>query len=580
MGHHSGMKRGARALGKVLPKSGGQRKSFTIENLWTELQQVRALLEASEQRAAKLEIRVQELEEENDKLRRGRWSTEEFLQKTIRKLEKDVKDRDRKIEKLNKQVAWLKKQQFGEKTEKSRPEPTEAEATEGSAAELKPGKKNRGQQPDSEGHGRTDRSGVPVSEAVPLEIAGGCKCPECGKPYLELPVTEDSLIAEIEVMLHQVLYQQSKYVSQCKCRGNKIVTAPPPAKLYPRTTVGNSLWVYLVVQKFLHGVPTNRTLKELSLYGFSLAEGTVTGGLKVIDGLLEKLQEEIVNHCRGADLWNADETTWHIFDSGTTKWWLWLIASDDAVAYILDPSRSKKVPTEFFAGSAGVLMTDRLASYKALQDAIRKAWCWVHVRRDILNLFLGMPKYKKWAKWWLEEIGTLFAVTHQRYLLWEKNKTLGSAWEAAQAEVEMQVERLQRRWQTELQKPQMHDEQKKILRSMKKHWEGLTLFVEDPRIPLHNNRAERLLRNAVILRKNSFGSGTPWAGNLAAKLFSLFQSWLINGLDPQALLLDYFNECSKTPGKAPPDVSQFLPWTMSPERKQHFALPPSYKRPG
>jgi len=168
-------------------------------------------------------------------------------------------------------------------------------------------------------------------------------------------------------------------------------------------------------------------------------------------------------------------------------------------------------------------------------------------RRDILNLFLGMPKYKKWAKWWLEEIGTLFAVTHQRYLLWEKNKTLGSAWEAAQAEVEMQVERLQRRWQTELQKPQMHDEQKKILRSMKKHWEGLTLFVEDPRIPLHNNRAERLLRNAVILRKNSFGSGTPWAGNLAAKLFSLFQSWLINGLDPQALLLDYFNEMLQDP---------------------------------
>ena len=243
--------------------------------------------------------------------------------------------------------------------------------------------------------------------------------------------------------------------------------------------------MYLVVQKFLHGVPTNRTLKELSLYGFSLAEGTVTGGLKVIDGLLEKLQEAIVNHCRGADLWNADETTWHIFDAGATKWWLWLIASDDAVAYILDPSRSKKVPTEFFAGSAGVLMTDRLASYKALQDAIRKAWCWVHVRRDILNLFLGMPKYKKWAKWWLEEIASLFVVTHGRYLLWEQNKILGSAWKAAQAEVEMQVERLERRWQAELQKPTLHDEQKKVLRSMKRHWEGLTMFVQDPRIPLH-----------------------------------------------------------------------------------------------
>lgn len=546
--------------------SGGklQRRSFTIKDLWAEVQQLRN--------------RVEELEEENYQLRKKRSATDEYLQKQIRKLEKDVSDRDKKIEKQSKQIAWLRKQQFGKKTEKDRPEPTEAQDAEDTE---EPGdKKKRGQQPGSNGHGRTDNSGIPVSEKVPLEIAGGCQCPDCGKEYLELNVTEDTSIVEMAVMLHQVMYEQHKYVSQCRCRGKKIVTAPPPAKLYPRTTVGNSLWVHLVVQKFLHGVPTNRTLKELSLYGFSLAEGTVTGGLMVIDGLLEKLQEEIVSHCQGADLWNADETSWHIFDAGTTKWWLWLIASDDAVAYILDPSRSKKVPNEFFAGSEGVLMTDRLASYKSLQEAIKKAWCWVHVRRDIYNLFIGMPKYKKWAKWWLEEIGTLFGVTHKRYQLWEKNKTLGRAWEVAQTEVEMQVERLEKRWQTEMNKPNLHEEQKKILRSMKKHWKGLTLFVDDPRIPLHNNRAERLLRNAVIVRKNSFGSGTQWAGNLGAKVFSIFQTWLINGLDPQAMLLEYFNECSKTPGKPPPDVSQFLPWAMSPERKKHFALPPSYKRPG
>ena len=225
-------------------------------------------------------------------------------------------------------------------------------------------------------------------------------------------------------------------------------------------------------------------------------------------------------------------------------------------------------------------MTDRLASYKSLHDAIKKAWCWVHVRRDILNLFLSMTKCKKWAKWWLEEIGLLFALTEQRFRLWEQNKTLGSVWDSAQTALEQQVERLERRWQTELKNSQLHDEQKKVLRSMKRHWEGLTLFLVDPRIPLHNNRAERLLRNAVILRKNSFGSGTQWAGNLAAKVFSIFQTWLINGLDPQALLLEYFNECSKTPGKAPPDVSQFLPWSMSEERKLCFALPDSYKRPG
>jgi transposase len=501
------------------------------------------------------------------------------LQATIRKLEKDVSDRDKKIEKLNKRISWFEKQHFGRKTEKSRPEPTDAQAADVAEPEKNSGRK-RGQQPGSEGHGRTDRSGVPVSDTVPIEMPGGCKCPDCGTPYLRLSVTDDSALTEIALMLFQVLYQQYKYVSQCSCQGKKIITAPPPPKLYPRTTIGNTLWVYLVVQKFLHGIPTNRTLKDLSLYGFSLAEGTVTGGLKIIDGLLAKLYEEIIKHCRAADLWNADETTWHIFDAGALKWWLWLIASHDAVAYILDPSRSKKVPSDFFAGSVGVLMTDRLASYKSLHDAIKKAWCWVHVRRDILNLFLSMTKCKKWAKWWLEEIGLLFALTEQRFRLWKQNKTLGAVWDSAQTALEQQVERLERRWQTELKNPQLHDEQKKVLRSMKRHWQGLTLFLADPRIPLHNNRAERLLRNAVILRKNSFGSGTQWAGNLAAKVFSIFQTWLINGLDPQALLLEYFNECSKTPGRAPPDVSQFLPWTMSEERKLCFALPDSYKRPG
>jgi len=575
------MKRATKSNEKAQPKGIEKRKTFTIEGLWAELQQVRAALEASERRAEKLEQKVKALEEENFRIRRARQKTEDYLQAIIRKLEKDVGDRDKKIENLNKQLAWLRKQQFGQKTEKVRPEATEAEVADGAAGEPnKNGKKNRGQQPGSKGHGRTDRSGVPISETVPIVIPGGCACLTCGTPYLQLADTEDSALSEIAVMLFRVLYQRYKYVSQCDCEGKRIVTAPPAPKLYPRSTVGNTLWVHLVVQKFLHGVPTNRTLKDLSLYGFSLAEGTVTGGLKVIDGLLEKLQEEILNHCRGADLWGADETTWHIFDAGKTKWWMWLIASDDAVAYILDPSRSKKVPAEFFAGSVGVLMTDRLASYKSLQDSIKKAWCWVHVRRDILNVFLSMPKLKKWARWWLEEIATLFVLTHERFQLWEQNKTLGARWKAAQEAVEMQVDRLKWRWQTELKKSQLHDEQTKILRSLKRHWDGLTIFVDDPRVPLHNNRAERLLRNAVILRKNSFGSGTQWAGDLAAKLFSIFQTWLINGLDPQALLLDYFNECSKTPGRAPPDVRQFLPWNMSAERKACFALPDSYKRPG
>jgi transposase len=105
------------------------------------------------------------------------------------------------------------------------------------------------------------------------------------------------------------------------------------------------------------------------------------------------------------------------------------------------------------------------------------------------------------------------------------------------------------------------------------------LFLKDPRIPLDNNRAERLLRGCVIQRKNSYGNGSEWSGQLSAKLFSIFQTWLINGLDPESMLLDYFNACSHAPGHPPPNIDKFLPWKMPPGLLLEFSLPKSYSRP-
>jgi transposase len=578
--HDGGVKSATKAKAEKVKRAVPRDRKFTIEDLWTELQQVRSALEVSELRAGRLESRVRELEQENQRLRKKRWETEEYLQRQIRKLEKDVAQRDEKLEAANKQLAWFRKHVFDKKSEKDGLPEEQDKETEDQPEQQEKERRNRGQQPGSKGHGRTDRSGVPVVDTVTLGIPGGCACLKCGKPYRLLSKMEDSPMTEIALELFQILYQLEKYVSQCKCEGKKIVTAPPPPKLYPKTTIGNTLWVHLTVQKFLQGVPTNRTLKELSLYGFSLAEGTVTGGMQVINDLLEPLYQALIDHCRGADLWNADETTWRMFDASKTRWWLWVIASDDAVVHILDPSRSKKVPSNFFAGSAGVLMTDRLSSYKALHDSIQKAWCWVHVRRDFLKIFEGMPSLSGWAKVWLEDIAKLFILNENRFKLFQKGQCFGSEWNQAQTELAEHLEYFGERWKRQLQLKKLHPEKEKALNSLKRHWGGLTLFLKDPRIPLHNNRAERLLRNAVIVRKNSFGSGAEWAGHLAAKLFSIFQTWLINGLDPQALLLDYFNECSKSPGQPPPDIRQFLPWSMSAERKQELALPKSYKAPG
>lgn len=548
---------------------------------------------AAERRAETLQWQIDRLELENKRFQEGRWQTEEFLQSTIRTLELEVSELKDALEQANKTITWFRNDKFKRESEAAKVHKAATEDSQGTATADNPveegstddgdekPKRNRGQQPGSKGHPRSDRSALPDKPVV-LEIEN-CACPQCFTPYFELPETDDSRMVAISLFLFQYFYQRKRYVAQCNCQGKKLVTAPAPPRLYPRTTLDNSMWVYLAVMKFLKGEPPNRTLKHLSLSGLPLAAGTVVGGFKVIANLLDPLYDAIVTWCQGADFWNADETTQPVFedDDGNRdkkRWWIWVIASDDAVVYILDRTRSKEVPSEFFAGCRGVLMTDRFSSYKALHEAIKKAWCWVHQRRDFIKIYDGVPRLKEWAKEWMLEITALFLLNHKRLKLWE-NKIAGAAWEQVQSAVEQHIEKLRVRWQEELKQPNLHKQQKKALLSLQRHWDGLTVFLLDPRIPLDNNRAERLLKGLVINRKNSFGCGKQWAGEMNAKFHTVFQTWLVNGLNPEALLLDYFNECSKTPGRPPPDVSQFLPWTMSEERKQAFALPESYKRP-
>jgi transposase len=570
-----------KSLGAAKPKTSRSAKNpehaLGKRNLAVENVELAAALAEMGLKNKLLSMRNQELEQENSGLRRGRWASEDLLRSEIRQRDHEIVALKLSLEAKNKQLEWFRRQKFDQTTEKNT-DSDQSEEDNASATQSQT-TKTRGQKVGEKGHGRNRKTEVDTVVEY-IDIPGGCACGTCGKSYRLMPRTEASPLTEIDVSILRTIFQRLIYVSQCDCEGKKIKVAEPPAKLCPRTEIGNSLWVWILVQKFLHGMPQNRVLKQLSLWGLSLSAGTVTGGCRIISDLLDPLFDALLSHCRGADFWNADETTWRIFGQDKQRWWFWLIASEDTVVYLLDPSRSKKVPTDFFAGSSGTLMTDRLASYKGLHEAITKAWCWAHMRRDIFNIYKGVPTLKKWAKTWLLQIAKLYVLQHQWFKLWKEGTKTGEGWDEASAAVRKHVQELQEAWEKQLTQPGLHKEQAKVLRSLKRHWKGLTVFLDDPRVPLDNNRAERLLRNPVILRKNSFGSGAAWAGHLAAKIFSIFQTWLINGLDPEKLLLDFFKECSKTPGIPPPDLSDFLPWKMSRERRTKYALPESYTRPG
>jgi transposase len=438
--------------------------------------------------------------------------------------------------------------------------------------------RRRGQQPGNPGPKRRDYSSLPVRERFVELPHERCVCPDCGQPLRLRSDTEDSEQIEIEVCAHRRVIHRRRYERTCACRGNRTLTAPPPPKLIPKGLYGTSIWVEIVLDKYSSYRPTERFLASWRLGDLDLAAGTVTDGLERLEVLLRPIYEAIKERNPHGDLHLADETRWRVFVVQEGKqgytWWLWVLSGPDTVVYVLDASRSHAVPEGHYrAESRGVLVVDRYAAYKAMiwvkDGVIVLAFCWSHVRRDFIRVGKGWPELKTWALEWLRRIRALYQLHRRRLAAEEGSVAFGEAdgcLRQAVAEMKAQME-------TELARADLATPCRKVLESLGAHWEGLTRFVDDPRIPLDNNTSERRGRGPAVARKNFYGSGSLWSGQLAAAAFSIFATLALWGLNPRKWLTWYFERCAAAGGKVPEDIQRFLPWNLSQGDKKDLGEP-------
>jgi transposase len=317
----------------------------------------------------------------------------------------------------------------------------------------------------------------------------------------------------------------------------------------------------------------------LELEGLRVSQGTLTGGLERIVALLQPLYARILERSRAAKHWQMDETRWLVFvemeGKAGHKWWLWVVVTEDTCSYLLDPSRSSEVPRNHLGEEAeGILNVDRYSAYKKvariLQGKLRLAFCWSHVRRDYVRIRDTREKLRPWAEGWVRRIDDLFRQNDRRLEVWKSDP---EAFRVEDQELRRQLACMAELRDKELADEPLHPAKRKALMSLREHWEGLSLFVDHPEIPMDNNESERRLRNPVVGRKNYYGSGSIWSGALSAMLFTIFQTMLLNHLDPQKWLLAYFEACAQSGGKPPEDVDAFLPWNLSEERKTVWVYP-------
>jgi transposase len=494
-----------------------------------------------------------------------------------RAVEREDKLKQR-IAELEAKVRLREQQLFGRKTETSSATtaPQASAHKTGPTATARP----RGQQRGQPGHGRRDYSHLPFTVEDSELVGDACGCPRCHLPFEALGGSEDTTILEIEVRAHRRIVRRRRYRPTCQCGVVPgVLTAAPPPRVIPKSIFGVSVWVTVLLDKYLFYRPTYRLLADLCSHDLDLALGTLTDGLQRLVPLFEPLYEAFVQRSRQQPLWHADETRWLVFAMIEGKvgyrWYLWVFHGREVVVFVLAAGRAHDTPEEHLGPDArGIMVVDRYKAYQVIKQVksgmIVLAFCWSHMRRDFLAVARNWPDQEDWALAWIEGIGQIYALNDARLAVLDDP----TAFAVADAALRSGVTGLGAQGEAGLANPQLHPARRKVLESLGYHWTGLTVFVEHPEVPMDNNTAERVQRGPVVGRKNYYGSGAVWAGQLAAMMFSLFQTLSLWEINPRLWLTAYLEACANAGGKPPPDLSSYLPWNLTDERRENWRLKP------
>jgi transposase len=275
-------------------------------------------------------------------------------------------------------------------------------------------------------------------------------------------------------------------------------------------------------------------------------------------------------HVFAAERIHADDTTVPVLAAGKTRTGrLWTYVRDDcpfggpdppAAAFFYSPDRGGAHPEQHLANYAGLMQADAYAGFNRLYEPSRiggpivEAACWAHARRKFFDL--ARLQKAPIAVQAVARIDALFAVEReingllpqQRLAVRsERSRPLG-------AELETWL-REQRR------KLSSKNEIAKAIDYSLKRWTALTRFLDDGRLCMSNNAAERTLRGVVVGRHNWTFAGSDDGGRRAAALYTLIETAKLNDIDPQAWLADVLARLPDHPAKR---ISDFLSWNWRP----------------
>ncbi len=346
--------------------------------------------------------------------------------------------------------------------------------------------------------------------------------------WSELPNVFDCVtkIQIIERKYIKEIHRKKKYKLKSEYSdGEKdiIITADGPSSLLPGMNYSTDFVASVVSDKYISHLPLERQTREMESLGLKGIRNSTLSRLSALAAAsVEKIQEDILLELRQTDLaLHIDETPWKIQNKKENNGYMWVISNRGGSYYFFKPTRSAKVIREKLLDYTGPVVTDGFKSY---DDVLNEAKI-PHARRE----FLPLEDHDPTVKPILDVIDKIFAIEREAKsfehlrLLREEKSTL-------------RIKELESLLQSEYPKSREGSQKRKAILYLQKRWDGFTKFLNDTRIPLSNNEAERTIRHAVVGRKNYYGSGSFTGADTAATLFTVIESCKKNDLDPRTFL--------------------------------------------
>lgn len=327
----------------------------------------------------------------------------------------------------------------------------------------------------------------------------------------------------------------------------------------------------MVVSKYRDYLPLCRQQHIFARAGVDLSVSTMAGWAGAVSVALTPLAERLYRELLTRNVVHADETMMRILDTrkgGTsTKGYLWSYVSGEytgnpIAVFECHAGRGAKYPLAFLSEwTGGYLVSDDYDAYKAVakeNSQIINAGCWSHARRRFAELYKasGEPR----AEFVLKVLARMFSLEEHIRSRSSENKV---RWRRRY--IKPLLDKLHG-WLTEQRDtcPPGSALYKAISYPLKpKTWTSLVRFLEDGRVPMENNRAERAIRPVAMGRANWLFAGSLAAGERAAQIMGLLETAKMSGLEPHAWLTDVLKRLPSWPEERMDELLPFPSYRFS-----------------